>query len=189
MKICTLNIWNSDINFDKRIALVEDLINLHQIDILALQEVRNENIAKKIAEKASMKHCVYSQYLDYGEGLAIISKYPIDHVVNNFEEATDYNSGIQRGVIQIQDYEIGITNVHLDYKLEENRLLGLDKAFDLIESNTKEIEILLGDFNVDAESNIHFELRMDDFDDLYQTYCFKRNILPELTIEFDNNPR
>ncbi|QVK20686.1 endonuclease/exonuclease/phosphatase family protein [Mycoplasmatota bacterium] len=186
MKLCTFNIWNSNTDFNSRMNLLSKLIKENEIDILALQEVRDESIVKKLADNCGYKFYNFSNYTNYG--LAILSKFPIRDIKTNFESASVHNSLVQRCIVSINDFEVGVTNVHLDYASEENRLLGLDEALDLIENNTNIFEVLLGDFNVDSESNIHFELRMDEFVDIYQSYCFKRNIFPEPTLDF-NNPR
>ncbi|XMB86078.1 endonuclease/exonuclease/phosphatase family protein [Mycoplasmatota bacterium WC44] len=175
MKICTYNIWNDKTNFDIRLELLVNEINRYELDFIALQEVKDERTFNYIQSKTNFKNGYFY------EGLGFLSNHEII-IDKTFNEN---NSFVQRIIFD----NIALTNVHLDWKNEENRIIGIDKVIDYIEENQQEYEFILGDFNDTPDDSIHYELRMDDFQDLYQTYCHKRNVFPKPTLDFENNPR
>ncbi len=175
MKICTYNIWNSEQNFNQRLKLLLNELNGLDIDILALQEVKSEEVYKHLLTHSNFK---YGEYFD---GLAILSKTEI-RLTNKMEIN---NSFLMRVVID----GISITNVHFDWENKSNRTLGLDSYFDMIEEHSLDTEILLGDFNDVPEEQLHYELINCDFLDIHQRYAHSKNQLPLPTLDIINNPR
>jgi len=175
MKICTFNIWNADTNFNKRLELLVKEISNHSIDILALQEVKNETTFNHIKTKTEF------EYGFYYEGLAFLSNYEI----KEYEKSNKDNNFILRVVYKDSSF----TNVHLDWKNKETRVIGIDTYYDMLEKNAFENEFLLGDFNNIPEDQLHFDLVMSDYTDIHQTYSHSINELPLPTLDMDNNPR
>jgi endonuclease/exonuclease/phosphatase family metal-dependent hydrolase len=66
MKIATYNIWNNDKDFDTRLDLLVKVIIEANLDIIALQEVRNEEVVKFITSKSSLNHYSWHAYPDCG---------------------------------------------------------------------------------------------------------------------------
>jgi endonuclease/exonuclease/phosphatase family metal-dependent hydrolase len=175
MKLCTFNIWNDKTNFEKRLELLIDEINQYDIDIVGLQEVKNKEVLNKIKTET---HFAYGFYFD---GLGILSKYEIklDKTYskdNNYILRTVYN-------------DLGITVVHLDWKALSNRMNGLEAYFDMLEIEMFDTEIILGDFNDNDESELHYELVANDFIDIHQRYSHTFDLVPKATLDTINNPR
>lgn len=199
MKFATYNIWNDDRNFKLRLELLVNVIKDVDVDIVALQEVRSEEVAQFILSGGGFKHYCWQPYPDNEEGLAILSKYPIIFNWNNWDMKLDFhNSGVINCSIFVEDKKLGITNVHLDYESALSRELEILNAVKRIEEEKKnDYEILLGDFNTYPISSIHGYLtgtqsllgHSTGWFDLHDSYS-KRVIQNEdITLDFNNNPR
>lgn len=199
MKIATYNIWNNDRDFNSRLELLIKVIIESKLDIIALQEVRNEEVVKLITSKSNLKHYCWQAYSDCEEGLAIISKYPITFNWNNWDNGMDFhNSGVINVSMVVCNKKIGITNIHLDYKRALNRELEIVKAIKRIEDNEiNDYEFILGDFNTYPNSSIHSYLvgsqsllvHSTSWIDLYDSYSIRTNYNKDVTLDFYNNPR
>ncbi len=55
MRLITFNIWNHDSNFDERLNLLTKLIANEKADIVALQEVRSEEVVNRINQVCDYK--------------------------------------------------------------------------------------------------------------------------------------
>lgn len=75
MKIASFNIWNSDQNHDIRIKMLSQKLYELQVDVIALQEVRDETIVQKLSTSCDLPFYAWMKYEDCQEGLAILSKY------------------------------------------------------------------------------------------------------------------
>ena len=175
MNIATYNIWDSNTNFTTRLELLIIELNKHNIEILALQEVKDIKTFNYIKEESKFP---FGFYFD---GLAILSKYDIQ-LQTTYSENNNY-------LLRVTYNNIAITNVHLDWEKEANRLLGLDQYFGLLEEEIQDTEIILGDFNDIPEELIHFELVSSGFIDTHQEYAHKRNLIPQPTLDIEHNPR
>lgn len=199
MKIATYNIWNNDKDFNSRLELLIRVIIEFKLDIIALQEVRNEEVVKFITSKTTLKHYCWQAYPDCEEGLAIISKYPITFNWNNWGNDMDFhNSGVLNVSMEVSNKKIGITNVHLDYKRALNREFEIVKALRRIEgSKINDYEFILGDFNTYPNSSVHNYLvggqslleHSTAWIDLYDSYSVRTNYNRDITLDFYNNPR
>ncbi|XMB86135.1 endonuclease/exonuclease/phosphatase family protein [Mycoplasmatota bacterium WC44] len=198
MKIATYNIWNSDVDYLKRVELLIGVLIEQNIDVLVLQEVRDENLVKTITKGLGHNNYIWKKYPDCEEGLAIISKYGLEHLWTNYEEDEEFhNTGTIISKIKVDGLSIGITNVHLDYKESINREIELVKAVKVIESFDNDYDIILGDFNSYPSSSIHMYLsgQMTLFShstswiDLYQSFKVRNEDINGVTLDFKNNPR
>ena len=175
MKICTFNIWNEEVNFDIRLKLLVKELKRNEIDILALQEVKSIDVFNKIKEETRFL------YGYYNDGVGILSKLELEQI-SSYSENNNY-------MIRVKHNNTSITNVHFDWKKKENRLSGLEHYFDMLEEVAYENEIILGDFNDIPESELHFELALQEFDDVHQIYSHSINEVPKPTLDILNNPR
>ena len=199
MKIITYNIWNSDINFEKRLDLLCEEIKRTNSDIVCLQEVRNKNVVEQICTKCDFEYSFFAKYTDYEEGLAILSNHRILEQTKNWELSDlDNNCWILRSSIAFEGIIIGITNLHLDYEKAKNREAGIIEALQIITNSKKsDYEILLGDFNSYPESSVYRFLTGQqslknisaNWIDLALIDAALRNSIPEVTLDFYNNPR
>jgi len=199
MKIASYNIWNSEINFEARLNLLVKVLLELELDIIALQEVKNEEVVKLIAWGIGLKHYCWQPYSDCEEGLAIISKYPMTFNWNNWDKVMDFhNTGVINVSMKIGDVRVGITNVHLDYKRALYREIEIVNAIKKIEDReSNDYEIILGDFNTYPNSSIHNYLigsqslyqHCTSWIDLYDSYSIRANYNKAVTIDFYNNPR
>ncbi|MCM1991513.1 endonuclease/exonuclease/phosphatase family protein [Oceanirhabdus seepicola] len=199
MKILTYNIWVSEKDFDIRLELLCEVIKQNNVDIIGLQEVRDEGVVNYIREKCGYEYSLWKKYHDCEEGLAILSRYPIIHSETNWEENEEiHNSGVLRTVIDYKGMNIGVTNVHLDYKSALNREIEIVKAIKRIKKyETTDYEFIIGDFNSYENSSVHRyltgEQSLDNhatwWIDLAESYAVKHNMKAKVTLDFKNNPR
>lgn len=175
MKICTYNIWDDTTRSDIRLKLLVKEINKHNIDLLALQEVRDKETFDLIKEQTGFT------FGHYYEGLGILSKFDIQ-LINT--HASDNNF-----LMRVTYEDTSFTNVHLDWKEESNRMNGIHQYFKWLDEFILYDEFLLGDFNSIPESKIHFELLVVEFEDLHREYCHNINEIPLPTLDMVNNPR
>ncbi|MEJ6951893.1 endonuclease/exonuclease/phosphatase family protein [Natronospora cellulosivora (SeqCode)] len=199
MKLVTYNIWNSDVNYNERMDLLLTLLKEEDIDVLALQEVRDENLVEKIKKECSFQDYYWKEYPDCHEGLAILSKYPIINSCTNWD-GTDmiHNSGIMNVSLKLQSCVIGVTNVHLDYKHSYNREIEIVKAIKEVEKDLEmDYNFILGDFNTYPDSVIHNYLtgkqslfsHSTSWIDLAEVFSRRKGSKIEPTLDFYNNPR
>jgi len=199
MKIATYNIWNNDKDLDTRLDLLVKIIIEINLDIIALQEVRNEDVVKFITLKSSLNYYSWHAYPDCEEGLAIVSKYPITFNWNNWDDNMNFhNSGVINMSMDVCNKKIGITNVHLDYKKAMNREIEIVKAIKRIEENEiNDYEFIVGDFNTYPNASVHSYLvggqsllgHSTSCIDLYDSYSVRTNYNKDMTLDFYNNPR
>lgn len=199
MKIVTYNIWISTENFEKRLELLCKVLKKSNADIIGLQEVKNENVVNYIKKQCDFKYSLWKRYYDWDEGLAILSRYPIIYDKTNWEDKRDvHNSFVLRTVIDYNNMEIGVTNLHLDYKSALSREFEIVQAINMIEKyKNSEYEILLGDFNSSPDSSIYRYLvgqqslnnHATTWIDLAKSYACAVASIPQITLDFQNNPR
>jgi len=198
MNIGTYNIWNHDSNYNERMDMFVSVIKEENLCVLALQEVRSSDIVEKLKSECEFKYSYWKKYHDCEEGLAILSKHPIIRTWTNWDDSTDvHNSGSMVVTIRVDGIEIGISNVHLDYKYSTNREIEIIKVVNEIDKQQNAFDLLLGDFNTYPNSSIHGYLSgrqsLDDkstrWIDLHDVYTIKNNVKDMITIDFYNNPR
>lgn len=195
MKIATFNIWNKQVEWEKRIEVICGEIQRINPDIIALQEVKtfisaesNMNVAHYISEKLESFHCIFKEYPDSpDEGLAFLSKFPItstDMIWNTDTDESNYCA--IRITVKHDDLDYGITNVHLNWRTEEIRQEQIMTVNQWISDNQKSYEILCGDFNDVPDSNTHRYLIYNDWSDVALNYE-KRGFKAQPTLDYTNN--
>ncbi len=79
LRFATYNIWNDDSGQEKRAARILQELSAIRADIVGLQEV-TENFYKDFLCLGAFLYHVFFRYEGEDEGLAIISKYPLEEV-------------------------------------------------------------------------------------------------------------
>ena len=198
MRICTYNIWNADTNFDKRLVLLIEEIKKHDIDILALQEVRDKDVVDKIADECGFSESFWKKYDDENEGLAILSKSKMLHRWTNWDDGTDnHDSGALCTTVEHKGKKLTLVNVHLDYESRDNRETELINCLEYLETQASDYKFFLGDFNSYEESRLHRFMRRleplmarnEDWIDLGEAYKSRVDKPLKATLDFVNNPR
>lgn len=198
MKIATYNIWNVDQDYELRMDLVINTIHDENLDIVALQEVRDESIVNRIAKACGFRHKFWKEYFDCQEGLAILSKYEIEKTWTNWNESTyTHNCGLMYAKCKVDDKYIDILNLHLDYEKASNKEIGIVDAVEYLKGCDGAYQILLGDFNTTENSSVYRYITSRQslnghdayYIDLPASYCYRNNIQPDVTIDFVGNPR
>jgi len=178
-------------------ALVS-LIKDKDIDLLMLQEVREEAVVLKLKEACAFSHYYWKEYFDCKEGLAILSRDPLTNLWTNWDENEDvHNSGSMAVIIETEELKIALMNVHLDYKFAHNREIELEKALNHLKTQEADYKIIAGDFNTYPRSNLYrFLTGLDTMKgkstrwiDLAEAYCLRQGKSTDITIDFINNPR
>lgn len=133
-----------------------ELVGLQEIDVNNERSGKHLNQAKKLAELTGM-HYYFSKGIDYrggGFGTAILSMYPIS-AMETFPLPEE--TGSERRILSIVSVElptgktIRFGNTHLDYTSDANALAQAKAITKYFEDETLPV-VLVGDFNVEAES-------------------------------------
>ena len=172
MKIATFNIWNKQVEWEKRIEGICGEIQRINPDIIALQEVKtfisaesNMNVAHYISEKLESFHCIFKEYPDSPD---------------------ESNYCAIRITVKHDELDYGITNVHLNWRTSEIRQEQIMTVNQWISDNQKSYEILCGDFNDVPDSNTHRYLIYNDWSDVALNYE-KRGFKAQPTLDYTNN--
>lgn len=195
MKIASFNIWNSNQNHDIRMQMLRQKLYELQVDVIALQEVRDEALVQKLSTFCDLPFYAWKKYEDCQEGLAILSKYPISDVVTN-RDATR-NNHIMSVTLTVDDAKWRITNVHLDWEHAHNKEIGIVEAVEMSEKVNCPYSVMLGDFNAHPISSIHIFLsgqqslqgKSTRWIDLAESFARRSGTSCEITMDFFNNPR
>ncbi|MGD6966396.1 endonuclease/exonuclease/phosphatase family protein [Rossellomorea vietnamensis] len=145
MKLATLNLWNDKETWSiRKDLIIEEIMNL-KADIIALQEVPDQLELLSILEGTGISYYSFKEYMDDTEGLAVLSKFPLESVSVQNEL---FNRCAMRVTVNIDGLIIGITNVHLTWKSAAEREKEILEVINVISEDTHtDYEILCGDFN------------------------------------------
>ena len=175
LRVMTYNV-HSCIGIDGKIRpeRIIAVIKCCGADVIALQEVdanqgrsRGHEQAKLIAEALSMSHHYYAISDLNGEqyGLAIISRFPIEHIKSSYLTPANYRGRSEpRGAHWVKlltpSGHVNVVNTHFGLRREERELqteilLGDDW---LAKVSDEEPIVLCGDFNAGPKSNVHKRL-------------------------------
>lgn len=210
LRVATYNVWNAKRSWSRRLAgVVEELAHL-DADVVALQEAPVEAapglpLHQFLREQTTYPHILHLPYpgpadkREWPEGLAFLSKLPIEDVRVNWEDGqpTD-NSWAGRIVVSLEGRPLGITNVHLDWRHAASRERHIVRIVrDLIEAHPCDLDLLCGDFNDDGDApTLQFLAGRTSLDgylthwrDLSAEWHAGRGERPPVTLDFEHNPR
>lgn len=157
MKIATYNVWNEDKGVGGRFEQLIHEIVCVDADIIALQEVTTKFYNDLVKKEIGYQHSIFRKYSDEDEGLAILSKYPIDSCVF-LQEHSDYSSSKALNILlRYGVSRVSLTNVHLPWdsvREKEKQIVAIDK-FIHDQKGEADYFILLGDFNSGINSSVH----------------------------------
>jgi endonuclease/exonuclease/phosphatase family metal-dependent hydrolase len=159
MRLATWNVWNSPVRQRERLDAAVDVVQSLDADIVVLQEVSAGFPSDCLAARCGYPHVAWFAYPDEaGEGCAILSKRAFVAVESGLQSGRSSlrNCGVRCVVID-GDIEIGITNVHFDYRSIRYREAQVVDTLDWISSHhtPRRYEMLCGDFNCVPESSVY----------------------------------
>ncbi|MGB5794140.1 endonuclease/exonuclease/phosphatase family protein [Poseidonibacter sp.] len=155
------SMWNKknfNIKINNTIRVLKDLNS----DIIALQEIENKNILKKLQEKLpEYKYISFSKYNNSAVGIGFLSKVQI---VDNKQIDVYFKKRVYRPILEstfkINNIEFKIFNNHWPSKrvAESFRIKYAKKLQDRLKKLPKDYDyILLGDFNSNYDENRSFK--------------------------------
>ena len=144
LRVATFNIWNNKETWSiRRKAIIDEIISINP-DIIALQEVPNFKELEFILKEVGINHYSFMPYPDYDEGLAILSKFPLEETSTTNDVL---NQCAQRVTVIIDGLSFGLTNVHLDWKSAASREKEIVEVIRWVSESKTDYEFLCGDFN------------------------------------------
>ncbi len=200
LRFATYNIWN-DSGQKKRAARILKELYATRADIVGLQEVTENFYKDFLCSDTVFLHHIFFQYEGEDEGLAIISKYPLEEVFFLHASSEFARSNALNARFCINGLRFSVTNVHLPWdsvRQQEKQITAIDRYIHLQE-DTADFYILLGDFNGNLNSSVHRYLiggqtidGMEShlyWDDLQSAYCARMGMSITATLDFIRNPR
>ncbi len=201
MKIATYNVWNEDKGIGNRFEQIIQEINSVDADIIGLQEVTPFFYKNYLIKISGYRYCIYGKYRDEEEGLAVLSKYPIDEHFFLHESEKYFNSRALAVCFESDGIRFSFTNVHLPWdsiKEQETQVIAIDRY--LHEQSTRvDFSILLGDFNNDVHSSVDRFLLGEQtlngyesnpyWNELANVFAKLNNMPLRATLDVINNPR
>ncbi|WP_286166414.1 endonuclease/exonuclease/phosphatase family protein [Bacillus sp. E(2018)] len=145
MKVATFNVWNNNDTWALRKEIIIHEIMRIDADIIALQEVPNLEELESILNQSGIEHYSFKRYPGDEEGLAVLSKYPIEEVMSENDVLSNCS---MRVIVRTNGFTMGLTNVHLYWKsalVREKEIMEVVKW--ITESENTDYEFLCGDFN------------------------------------------
>ncbi len=138
---------------EKKFANTVKAVKFINADILALQEIENKAILKRLANKTGFKYFAFTKPYRSPVGLGVLSKYPI-------VSYKSVNAGIRRTrdflhvSINIEGKKLGLWVVHFPtQKHDKSKRLKVAKTLRKAVLKSKEKDfLLLGDFNTKISS-------------------------------------
>lgn len=201
MRVATYNIWNDDAGQEKRAAQIMGELRAVHADVIGLQEVTERFFQTYLGVDCGFPHSVFFPYAGEDEGLAILSRYPVEEAVFLHERLEYSKANALNVVIRDGDLRISITNLYLPWdsvRRQEEQIAEIDRYIHLKEQEA-DFFILLGDFNGNINSSVHRFLLGDQtirgcesnpyWNDLQSGYCARKGIPLTATLDFISNPR
>lgn len=159
MRVATYNLWNSPVDWERRLAAIVEELRVLSADVVALQEAPAEaapgrSLVAYLEAETGYRHVRHATYPededddDRPEGLGLLSRYPLGPLRASWADGVAiHNSFAMKVLIEIGGTSVGITNVHLDWERPDRRLQAIADIVTWGERDAAEIEILCGDFN------------------------------------------
>lgn len=153
--------WNKR-NFDIKLSNIVKVLKNTNSDIIALQEIENEDIVRKLQKKLPLyKYYTFSKYKNSSIGLAFLSKIEI---IKNEQINVSFKRRIYRPILEstfkINNIKFKIFNNHWPSKRvpESFRIKYAKKLKDRINKLPRDYDyILIGDFNSNYDEDRSFK--------------------------------
>ena len=153
MKLATYNVWNDERGGEARQRQIAEEIRAAGADVIGLQEVSPELFHSRLA--ALYPHAVFRAYAGEEEGLAILSRYPLEEITWLHEHPAFENSAGLNAVIAWERKRLSVTNLHLPWDSaiqKERQTVAVDR---FMRDQRADIRVMLGDFNGGLNSSVH----------------------------------
>lgn len=208
MRFATYNIWNAPTRqLARRDALTTALVQL-EADVIALQEVSTafgtgtHDAGAVLADHSNYPYHYFRAYPhDPDEGLAILSRHPLDTVGAAWDEPHAVLPGCAiRAGVMIAGYHFSLVNLHLDWSsivVREHQITQV-VAWHTACKAPGSWSVLCGDFNAIPDSSIYRFLQGQQslhgvetppWIDLAAYAAFVNRNAPAATLDFATNPR
>ncbi len=115
MKIATYNIWNENKGVGDRCRLIMDEILRVGADVIALQEITPDFYGNFLSPLPEYPFSRFGKYSGEEEGLAVLSKYPIDDSTFLHEDESYSNACALNVIISADGLKISLTDVHFPW--------------------------------------------------------------------------
>ena len=121
MKIATYNVWNEPDHFHMRRLQLLETISALDADVIGLQEVPADFYHDDLTKLAQYPHHVFGQYRGEDEGLAVLSRHPVQE--HGFLHETEERSQALHVLLAVEGLRVSFTTLHLpwDSALEKER--------------------------------------------------------------------
>jgi len=200
MKIATYNVWNGRDTIDLRTEqLIHEIIDV-DADILGLQEVL-PNFWETLIKSSGYVYHEYRIIPNRGDGLALLSKYPLENIFFFNESEEFQNSWALYAEFKINEMNFSVTNVHLpwDSILAKEKQIVAVNEYACRQKDHVDFFILLGDFNCSYRSSVHNFLTGEQsllnheadpiWNDCAEYHASRSNYIIPPTLDFARNPR
>lgn len=208
MRFATYNIWNSTtLRQERRAALITALVQLGA-DVIALQEVPTafgmdaHDAAAVLAEQSAYPYSYFRAYpSDPDEGLAILSRHPLNHVGAEWDAPHPILPPCAIGAtVTIAGVHVAVVNLHLHWSSIALREQQITRVLAWHTSRNAEgtVSLLCGDFNTLPESSVYRFLQgqqslhgaaTQPWVDLAAYDAFVKRSVPAATLDKMTNPR
>lgn len=201
MKIATYNVWNENKGMGNRFNQLINEINNVNADIIGLQEVTTHFFYDILTQNTDYKYCEFRKYDSEDEGLAILSRYPLEN--SSFlqtSEEFEYSRALNV-MFQIGEMKFSFINLHLPWdsvKAQEEQIIAIDR-FAHMQNEKADYIIMVGDFNGGINSSVHRYLLGEQtingneskpyWDELSSAFSILNDLPLKSTLDCINNPR
>ena len=200
MKIATYNVWNEKSNMAlRKEELIQEIIKINA-DIIALQEVLPD-FWEELIKRTDYAHHVCHIFDFRGDGLAFLSKYPIESSFFLYESAEFDNSLALNITFREKGFDFSAINVHLPWDSTLNKEKQIVAIHEYTNRQKDDVDyfMLLGDFNCSMNSSVHNFLIDNQsllgyevgypYGDLASIHAAVNNYNIRPTLDFTTNPR
>lgn len=158
VRVATLNLWGEFASWQKRLTRLVDYWPRIDADVLLLQEVvsgldidQSQEVAELLGYKYSAYSVAHYHETGIGEGIAILSKYPITGSYDSLLPGTDVHRRMLGASIDIDNKQLKVLNSHT-----------ITEPADVLETQLKilletkgDAVLIGGDFNVEPSGLNH----------------------------------
>ncbi len=200
MKIATYNVWNETRHIgDRTEPLLREIIGT-DADIIGLQEVL-PSFWEILIERAGYAYHECRMIPHRGDGLALLSKYPLENRFFLHDSAEFQNSLALSAEFQADGMTFCVTNAHLPWDsvaAREKQTVAVNE-YARRQKERVDFFLLLGDFNCSHRSSVHNFLTGGQtllnceanpaWYDLAEVHAAKKGCGIVPTLDFNRNPR